>query len=32
VLPAAGHLLCFEQPQSFNTAIHSFLSHAFTSD
>ncbi len=28
VLPAAGHLLCFEQPEAFNHAIHSFLSQA----
>ena len=29
VLPAAGHLLCFEQAAAFNGAVHSFLSQAF---
>ena len=29
LLPDASHLLCFEQPEAFNTVIHSFLSKAF---
>jgi pimeloyl-ACP methyl ester carboxylesterase len=29
VLPGAGHLLCFEQPEAFNAVIHSFLIQAF---
>ncbi len=29
LLPQAGHLLCFEQPEAFNAVIHAFLSQAF---
>ena len=29
LLPDASHLLCFEQPEAFNTVIYSFLSKAF---
>lgn len=30
LLPAAGHLLCFEQPEAFNALIFQFISRAFT--
>ena len=29
MLNGAGHLLCFEQPQAFNSMIHTFLSQVF---